>query len=79
VIRPTNTILTGHPVVELNPTPNVDSNPVSPDARQIAFTMSYPGGGCDLFRMNPDGTSITELTFDGAAGVVCNVVTSWYR
>ena len=69
----------GNPIL-FDPTPVGDASPAwSPDARQIAFHVNFGGGACDIFRMNADGTTMTQLTFTGQATGVCNTSPDWYR
>jgi Tol biopolymer transport system component len=76
--------LSGGAPLSLDPTPvtALERSPTwSPDARQIAFTAHTFINTCDIFRMNADGTSVTQLTFTGIGPValVCNFDPDWYR
>ena len=37
----------------------------SSDSKRIVFSINYFGGGSDIMLMNPDGSGLTQLTFNG--------------
>jgi Tol biopolymer transport system component len=37
----------------------------SPDSKRIVFSINYFGGGSDIMLVNPDGSGLTQLTFNG--------------
>jgi hypothetical protein len=59
---------TGRTVLVADQIGNWNINPAwSPDGQKIAFARCQPAGGsnCDIYTMNPDGTSLTNITNNG--------------
>jgi Tol biopolymer transport system component len=72
----------GSNATNLTPLPGSLQTPRwSPDGRQIAFSVNLllPGVGRDLYRVNADGTAVTQITFLGADGVTLTWSPDWKR
>jgi Tol biopolymer transport system component len=70
----------GTAAVAFNPAASAELNPAwSPDGRQVSFTGSNNVSESNLFRMEANGGSVTQITFAAPGGASYHFHAHWKR